>query len=68
MDVDTDGVALDRLAPAVEPIFELGACQHRTWPGHQRLQHREFPRRQQHDLTVERDLPRGRVQPYPAVA
>ena len=52
VDVDRDRVALDLLAPAVQPVLELGARQQRAGPRQQRLEHRELARRQQHRRAV----------------
>src|ERR1700682_88906 len=46
MHVNFDRVAADRFVPAIQPVFELGARQHRARTLHQRFQHGVLVRRQ----------------------
>src|SRR5690242_4788610 len=47
MDVDLDRIAFDRLIPAIQPILQLPARQHRARALQQCLQYRELVGRQQ---------------------
>ncbi len=62
MDVDLDGVALDGILPAVEPIFELRARQHGAGPLHQRFQHGELVCREMNRRVVPFHRVRHRIQ------
>jgi hypothetical protein len=56
MHVHVDRVALDLLAPRIEPFDELFAREHATRVEHQLMQHRELARLQFDWRTAERDL------------
>ena len=62
MDVDLDGVAFHFLAPAIQPLLELGARQHLAGPLQQRFEQREFAVRQIDGLAVAGHLMTGLVQ------
>src|SRR6185369_10917285 len=62
VNVYVDRIALDFLAPGVEPLRELLARQHPPRVQHQRMQQGELARRQIDGLAVEPGPARGRVE------